>query len=50
MLVKAKVAHMEPPTGTYRSEGEEFDHDGPLYKHVDAVKKSKVAKTGPEEE
>lgn len=44
MFVRAKVAHLEPPSGKYRNEGEEFEHEGTLYKHVDPVKKSKAAK------
>lgn len=37
MLVRASVTHLQPPTGTFRLEGEEFEHTGELYKHVDPV-------------
>lgn len=39
-LVRAKVAHTQPVSLTYRSEGEEFEHNGKLYEHVEAVKGS----------
>lgn len=53
MLVRAKVAHLEPPSGAYRQQGEEFDHDGKPYKHVEVVKqpaKEKQVKVEPEAE
>lgn len=37
MQVRAKCNHLQPPMGRYRTEGEEFEHSGPLYKHVEAV-------------
>lgn len=36
--VRAKVAHIQPGTLQYRSEGERFTHTGELYKHVTPVK------------
>lgn len=44
--VRAKVAHTQPGTLTYRAEGDEFIHRGELYKHVEEVK----AKPEPDEE
>lgn len=41
MLVRAKVTHIQPGTFTYRNQGDEFDHAGKPYKHVEAVKKPK---------
>ena len=38
MKVRAKVTHTEPGTQIYRTEGEVFEHQGDLYKHVEAVK------------
>lgn len=37
MDVRAKVTHTQPGTQEYRREGEVFDHQGKLYKHVEAV-------------
>lgn len=55
--VKAKVTHIQPGTLFYREEGEEFEHDGKPYKHVEVVKapakgraKPEEAETSPEEE
>lgn len=36
--VRARTAHTEPGTQTYRAEGERFTHVGEMYKHVEAVK------------
>lgn len=44
MLVKAKVTHTQPGTHAYREEGEEFDHSGKLYKHVEVVKPEPASK------
>jgi hypothetical protein len=49
MLVKAIVAHTEQGSGKYRAEGEEFEHSGPLYKHVEPVKGKKPRKPEDEE-
>lgn len=38
MFVKSKVTHIQPGTLVFRAEGEQFDHDGKLYEHVEAVK------------
>jgi hypothetical protein len=40
MRVRAKVTHTEPGTQRYRTENEEFEHTGKLYKHVEPVKGS----------
>jgi hypothetical protein len=37
--VRAIVAHLEPGTHTYRSEGEKFSYAGKLYKHVELAGK-----------
>lgn len=41
--VRAKVAHTEPGTQTYRSDGEVFEHRGELYKHVELAGKQEAA-------
>jgi hypothetical protein len=33
--VRAKVAHTQPGTLTYREEGDVFVHEGELYEHVE---------------
>lgn len=50
--VKAKVAHTQPGTLAYREEGEQFEHDGKMYKHVEVVKQPETqkGKSAPEEE
>lgn len=48
MQVKAKVAHLQPGTNAYRFEGEQFEHEGKIYKHVEPVK-GKPAKQEDEE-
>lgn len=50
MLVRAKVAHLEPPSGAYRQQGEEFDHDGKPYKHVEVIKQPAKEKVKAEPE
>lgn len=42
MFVKSKVAHIQPGTLAYREEGEQFEHDGKPYKHVEVVKPGKA--------
>lgn len=43
MNVRAKVTHIQPGTQRYRTEGEQFEHTGTLYKHVEPVKNSAPA-------
>lgn len=35
--VRAKVAHTQPGTQAYRAEGDEFDHIGDPYEHVEKL-------------
>lgn len=37
MQVTAKVTHIQPGSLVYRTEGEQFEHDGP-YEYVEEVK------------
>lgn len=39
MKVRAKVTHTQPGTQFYREEGQEFEHQGKLYKHVELASK-----------
>lgn len=52
MRVIAKVAHIQPGTLVYRAEGDVFDHDGKIYKHVEkvVVEKQKPAAAEEDEE
>jgi hypothetical protein len=43
MFVKAKVAHTQPGSHAYREEGEQFEHDGKPYKHVEVLKQPKAS-------
>ena len=48
MLVRAIRTHYH---GVYRKEGDEFDWDGPLYIHIEAVKQAQPEKAEePEQE
>ena len=44
MNVRAKVTHIQPGTQRYRTEGEQFEHAGKLYKHVEPVKGEPVSR------
>lgn len=51
MFVKSKVAHIQPGSLEYREEGEQFDLEGALYKHVEVFKRPKgKAEEAPEDE
>ncbi len=50
MRVRATVAHIEPGSLTYRNEGEVFDHEGKIYKHVEKVSAEKAARLTAEED
>ena len=41
--VRAKVAHTQPGSLTYREKGDEFSHIGEPYEHVELVKRPQPA-------
>lgn len=49
-LVRSKVAHIQPGVHSYREEGEQFEHDGKPYKHVEVVKQSRASKEAAEDD
>jgi hypothetical protein len=49
-LVRAKITHTQPGAYAYRTQGEEFEYTGKLYKHVELVKEPVKAKPAKDEE